>query len=582
MKKILLTTLNAKYVHTSLGLWYIFQFCKADYPELVFKEYNINQDLSWVCGEIFLEKAEVVAFSTNIWNIEQTLIICRRLKLILPEITVVLGGPEVGSNPTEILNNTPSVDFIIVGEGELTFKEWLHQYQKNEPNWGIINGLVYRSDGKIIQNESRSDIRDLSILPTPYPEDLSEFRHKLVYYETTRGCPYQCQYCLSANERGIRYFPIERVKRDLLQFIENEIAQVKFVDRSFNANLKWAKDLWQFILDHPGKTNFHFEIVGDLLDEESIVILEKAPPGIIQFEIGVQTTNRESLRLIKRKMNFNCLSHQVRQLIDRTHVFVHLDLIAGLPGEDYLSFVKTFNDNMAIRPHRLQLGFLKLLKGSGIRARVDEYGYQYTAETPYEIIANPWITYPEILKLKVIEDILERYYNSGRFQLSFKYLISQFDSAFDLFEQFGEWWKQQGYDRISHKGRDLYRYLLHFYEESGFNGDILKEILKYDFLYQERVIELPEWAGDNQSGLREFGYNFWKNSENVLQYMGDCQGLAIRDIQRKVLFASFQINPEKMVNDLSGPEAVEPVIILFKYDQTGTKTYTIDPKEVAI
>ena len=306
--KILLTTLNAKYVHTALGLWYIYQYCHPEYPELMFKEYNINQELSWVCGELYLEKPKAIAFSCNIWNIEATLTICRWLKQVEPEITVVLGGPEVWSEPVAIMEQNPAVDFIIVGEGELTFKEWLDHFHRTNPDWKRVKGLVFRTTDGIVQNELRPDISDLSILPRPYPEELSDFRQKLLYYETTRGCPYQCQYCLSANEKGVRYFPLEQVKNDLLHFINSKIAQVKFVDRSFNCNPKWAKEIWRFLLEHPGETNFHFEVVADLLDEESIAILQQAPPGAFQFEIGVQSTNPETIRLIQRKMDFSKLA----------------------------------------------------------------------------------------------------------------------------------------------------------------------------------------------------------------------------------------------------------------------------------
>lgn len=573
--KILLTTLNAKYVHTALGLWYIYQYCHPEYPELMFKEYNINQELSWVCGELYLEKPKAIAFSCNIWNIEATLTICRWLKQVEPEITVVLGGPEVWSEPVAIMEQNPAVDFIIVGEGELTFKEWLDHFHRTNPDWKRVKGLVFRTTDGIVQNELRPDISDLSILPRPYPEELSDFRQKLLYYETTRGCPYQCQYCLSANEKGVRYFPLEQVKNDLLHFINSKIAQVKFVDRSFNCNPKWAKEIWRFLLEHPGETNFHFEVVADLLDEESIAILQQAPPGAFQFEIGVQSTNPETIRLIQRKMDFSKLAANVTKLVQTTNVFIHLDLIAGLPAEDYASFKRSFNETIRLRPHRLQLGFLKLLKGSGLRNKIDEYRYEFTHESPYEILSSQWLTYQEILKLKTVEDLLEKYYNSGRFKLSLEYLFSRFKSEFELLEQFADWWKAQQYDQFSHKSKDLYGYLLQFYESLGKDSLVFRNLLKYDLLTQERMVELPEWTGGIASELKNFGYEFWKDPTNIEKYIPELSGLSIRDIQRRVLFADFAFDPIQVkLQPWLEPEQ-DRTVILFVYGKN-IRNYRIE------
>lgn len=575
--KILLTTLNAKYVHTSLGLWYIYQYCRGDYPELSFREFNINQDWSWVSGEIFLEKADVVGFSCNIWNIEATLLLGRRLKTLAPQTLFVLGGPEVSANPVEVLEENPWVDFIVVEEGELTFKEWLAHLYLSNPEWGNVKGLVYRSANGIVQNEARTPVSDLGILPFPYPEDLTEFRLKLVYYESSRGCPNQCQYCLSANEHGVRFFPMDRVKRDLLKMVEAGITQVKLVDRSFNCNPAWAKEIWRFLIDHPGRTNFHFEIVGDLLDEESIDILKGAPAGLFQFEIGVQSTNPGTLELIRRKMDFSRLSRQVVKLVTGTNVYVHLDLIAGLPGEDYQSFAKTFNDNLLLNPQRLQLGFLKLLKGSGLRDQASEYGYLFTEEAPYEVMANRWISYEEILRLKTIEDLLERYYNSRRFKAAFLYLIPRFESPFTLFEALAAWWKERGFDQISHKTKDLYAYLLEFYRTLGRDEVILRNLLKYDLLNCERVVELPEWAGCSNPALRTGGYQFWRKAGRRERFVPEFEGLAIRDLQRKVIFEEFSFDPDAVLNNPLADPPRETTIVLFVYHGMEIRRFKVDP-----
>ncbi|HYH05016.1 MAG TPA: B12-binding domain-containing radical SAM protein [Bacillota bacterium] len=581
--KILLTTLNAKYVHTSLGLWYIYQYCRSDYPELLFKEYNINQELAWVLGEIYLTRAEVVAFSCNIWNIEETLTLCQRLKEVTPETTIVLGGPEVWAEPVQIMESYPAVDFIVIGEGELTFKEWLCQYRKAQPDWGTIAGLVYRNDSTVVVNMPRPQIENLGIIPFPYPANLTEFRNKLVYYETSRGCPYQCQYCLSANEQGVRFFPQERVKQELLQFVAAGVAQVKLVDRSFNCNPRWAKELWRFLITHAGSTNFHFEIVGDLLDEEALALLRQAPAGLFQFEIGIQSTNRETLTAIQRKMDFERLRQNVTQLVQTTAVFVHVDLIAGLPWEDYQSFARTFNETLAMRPHRLQLGFLKLLQGSGLRKQAAEYGYRFTREAPYEILSNLWLSYPELVQLKRIEDLLDRYYNSGRFGQSLEYCLSRAESAFAWFERFSDWWKKQGLDEFAHKTKDLYGYLLRFAETVGgwgaFELETLRNRLKFDLLNTERMVELPDWAGPNQPDLKNFGFRFWKDVDNRQRYFPESPDLEARDIQRRTLFASFTVEPLAEGND--GPESKLPVaerVYLFIYGQAGVKYYKIAPE----
>jgi radical SAM superfamily enzyme YgiQ (UPF0313 family) len=576
--KILLTTLNAKYVHTSLGLWHIYSFCRADFPELVFKEYNINQELAWVQGEIYLERAAAVAFSCNIWNIEPTLILCERLKRVAPATRIILGGPEVWEEPANIMVRNPAVDFIIVGEGELTFAEWLVQFHRTTPKWEKIAGLVYRREAGIVHNPPRPEIRDLSILPFPYPDNLVAFRRKLVYYETSRGCPYQCQYCLSANERGVRFFPMDTVKRDLLRFIDAGVSQVKFVDRSFNCEPRRAKEIWRFLLEHPGETNFHFEIVGDLLDDESLQILSQAPAGLFQFEIGVQSTNPDTLRLIKRKVDFECLGVRVGKLIRDTRVFVHLDLIAGLPAEDYASFARTVNENLALRPQRLQLGFLKLLCGSGLRAQAAEYGYEYQREPPYEVLSNHWISYPELLRLKTIEDLLERYYNSGRFSRSCQFLFARFKTPFAALEAVGDWWKQQGYDQFSHQTKDLYAHLIRFYRECHGESPetgLLRNLLKFDLLMQERVVELPDWAGEHDPEIRKMGFLFWQDPENRRQYLGEFAGMAIRDIQRRVIFARFEFDPLAVV-----PPVMEETIYLFVYDRKRVKSFKINELRV--
>jgi radical SAM superfamily enzyme YgiQ (UPF0313 family) len=580
--KILLTTLNAKYVHTSLALWYLYQYCREEYPGLVLKEFNINQELAWVCGEIFRERPAVVAFSCNIWNLDAVLKICRRLRQVAPEIRFILGGPEVSADSKQIMSANPAVDWIVVGEGEITFKEYLEQLGQVKPNWHRVAGLVYRDGEMIVVNPRRPQITNLGSIPFPYPEDLTPFRKKLVYYETSRGCPFQCQYCLSANEQGVRFFPPETVKRDFLRFIAAQVIQVKLVDRTFNCNREWAKTLWRFLLEHPGVTNFHFEIVGDLLDEESLAILSQAPAGLFQFEIGVQSTNPETLRLVKRRTDWTRLQERVRQLIRTTRVFVHLDLIAGLPGEDYRSFARTFNETMALEPHRLQLGFLKMLRGSGLRAQAEVFGYQFMQEAPYEVLANPWLSYAELLQLKDIEHVLERFYNSGRFRGALRYLQSRFETPFALFSALGAWWKKQGYDQMAHKPKELYRYLLRFYEEQQAEASsvaVFRNLLKFDLLSQERLVDLPEWAGVTDPALKRFSYLFWQDPQQQRRYFEGQPKLAARELQRRSLIASFALDPPAVATAPQTEPVWRETTYLFIYQSTGVKSYQIERRE---
>jgi hypothetical protein len=374
----------------------------------------------------------------------------------------------------------------------------------------------------------------------------------------------------------VRYFPWERVKEELIRFVEAEIAQVKLVDRSFNCDPEHAKRIWRLLIEYPGKTNFHFEIVGDRLDDESIEILASAPPGLFQFEIGVQTTNPRALELIQRRMDFARLKDQVIKLLKNKNVFVHLDLIAGLPGEDYSSFSGTFNDNMAIRPDRLQLGFLKLLKGSGLRERAAEYGYIFTAETPYEVMENHWISYPELLKLKVIEDLLERYYNSGRFTLSFRYLFIEYPDPFRWFEQFSDWWKEHGFDQCSHKDKDLYVYLVKFHQTmKDKETRVLRNLLKYDLLIRERVVELPEWAEIDDLELTDLGRRFWREPGNIERFTPELTGLTVREIQRRVLMAEFDFDPLEWAKNPAASLIFTPTILLFSYGRKKARAVKI-------
>lgn len=577
--KALLTTLNAKYIHTSLGLWYLYQYARRDFPQLLLREYNINQNPEWICAQIYAEHADVVAFSCNIWNIRLTLDLAQRVKQLAPQTAIVFGGPEATNDAVKLIQEQWFVDYIVCGEGEVTFKELLTALADSTADFGRIPGLAWRSDGQAILNEPRSEIADLSEIPYPYPEDIDFLSNRLVYYETARGCPYNCQYCLSSNEGNLRFFPLERVKQDLQRFGELGVNQVKLVDRSFNCNREWAKEIWRFLLQYPSTTNYHFEIVGDLLDDESLEILREAPKGFFQFEIGVQSTNPATLDAIQRRMNQTKLFEQVGKLIKFNNIHIHLDLIAGLPYEDYQSFGKSFDDVLALRPHQLQLGFLKLLKSSGLRARAAEYGYKYIQEAPYEILSSEWLSYEDLCRLKVIEDLLENYYNSGRFRTSLEYLFAHFGSPFVFFEKFAGWWKKQGLDELAHKTRDLYVFLYDFAMASEAIETIIRNLLKYDLLSQERLAEIPAWCGNDDLELQRRGYDFWRNPDNIERYVPESAAAEIREIQRKVRFAEFDFNPECFLQQsIESTQSIvmKKTIFLFVYRRNEVRNYLLE------
>ena len=424
--KIILAALNAKYIHINLAIRSIAGYCKKFNPEIC--EYTINDNVDNIIASLHTKKADIIAFSCYIWNIEKVLYIAQSLKKVNPKLKIVLGGHEVSHDSKEILRDNPWIDCIIRGEGE-------------KPCYALFSGipleevpsLTYRC-GDEIKETPLAPCSDLNDYPFAYDESIRDFKGKIVYYESSRGCPFNCSYCLSGDNRRVNYLDIDRVKKELLFFIQNEVPLVKFVDRTFNADKKRANEIWKFIIENSKKTCFHFELAGSLIDDESIEILSKAPKGIIQFEIGVQSTNEKTISAIGRSIEFQQVKKNVEKILSLENIHVHLDLIAGLPYEDYESFKKSFDDVVKIRPHVLQLGFLKLLKGSRLRGQEIEFGYKYKEKAPYEIMENDFITFDEIIKLKHIEEVFEKYYNSGDYNRSMDYLFSHNDSPFQVFE----------------------------------------------------------------------------------------------------------------------------------------------------
>lgn len=482
--KILLASLNAKYIHTNLALRYLYEYADIYKQYIDIKEYTINHDVDYIYSEMMRGEYDVICFSCYIWNISKVMSLAANIKKVRTETVIVLGGPEVSYDSKAFLEKHSFVDYLIRGEGEKTFTELLDFLVHGKGNIDDIKGLSFISGNKIIETVSREPISDMDELPFPYKSFLP-LKDKIIYYETSRGCPFYCTYCLSSIERSVRYFSLERVKKDLDLFIEEGVPQVKLVDRTFNLMPDRCLEIMRYIQEKDkGITNFHFEMNGDLLDDEMLTFLRSVRKGMFQFEIGVQSTCEESLDAVKRKMNFEKLKENVQSLESYGNIHIHLDLIAGLPYESYETFKKSFNDVYALKPHNLQLGFLKLLKGSPLRNDCLKHEYIFREEEPYEVLSNKYLSADELIKLKMIEDILEKYYNRPGFRGSLHYISENYNGRyFAFFEGFTSYWYKNEYQHISHSKEALYEILLSYYREKERNNtEIFEEILLYDKL----------------------------------------------------------------------------------------------------
>ncbi|WP_027338840.1 B12-binding domain-containing radical SAM protein [Halonatronum saccharophilum] len=566
--KTLLTTLNAKFIHSSLALRYLKAYCGDEF-DIRIREYTINQHTDELLGEIYREGCDLVGFSCYIWNIGQTLELIRLLKKVQPNIKVLLGGPEVSYDGYKLMEEYEEIDYIIFGEGELSFKELLGNLRVKK-DLSKVDGLIYRKGSKVVENKAREVICDLDIIPSPY-ESLEGLDNKIIYFESNRGCPFNCQYCLSSTLSSVRFFSLDRVKSDLLKLIESGVKQVKFVDRTFNANSNYAMEVFRFLLDQWSEgldINFHFEITADLMSKEMIELLSKAPKGYFQFEIGVQSTNKETLKLIDRRMDLKRLSKVVRDLNSYNNIHLHLDLIAALPKEDYNTFKESFNFVYDLKPGKLQLGFLKLLKGSGLRRRANEYGYIWAAKPPYEVLESNSLSYGEMLKLKMVEEVLETFSNSHHFDYSIEYIKDNFYATpFDLFEDLAKFWEEKGYYRYPHKLESLYKYLQEFYREYCVKEeDIFNEILKFDYLLRRRKVDIPDFFNKYEvDDYKDKFNNFTRDKEMIDKYLPDLSGFSARQIRRKIQIESFKYD---ILNVIDGSkEGIKEglIAILFNY-----------------
>ena len=502
--KILLVACNAKYIHSNLAV-YDLQAYASDYADhIVLKEYTINQQKDDIMRDIYLEHPDVVCVSCYIWNLSFVKELMADLIKILPGVDFWAGGPEVSYDAEKFLTENSEFKGVMVGEGEETFKELAGYYvEKNPQNLKDMTGICYRDKDQIIHNGWRQ-IMDLSSIPFIY-KDLSEFKNRIIYYESSRGCPFSCSYCLSSIDKKLRFRDTETVKKELQFFIDNKVPQVKFVDRTFNCKHDHAMAIWKYINEHDnGVTNFHFEISADLLREEELQEMSTMRPGLIQLEIGVQSTNPDTIKAIHRTMDFE----KLKGIVDRIHSFgnihQHLDLIAGLPYEDYDSFRHSFNDVYALKPQQLQLGFLKVLKGSHMMEMCREYGIVYKTQEPYEVLSTKWLDYDHVLKLKTVENMVEVYYNSGQFQNTLEYLEKFFPDAFSIYERLGSFYMEKGYGDVSHTRMRRYEILLEFLEDvPEISMDQVKDQMVYDLYLRENLKSRPGFARDQKPFERQ-------------------------------------------------------------------------------
>lgn len=521
--KVLLLALNAKYIHTSLALRSIKAYASGYEDNIHIIETTINNNENEIIKAIYKEKPSILGISCYIWNMNDVKILIPTLKKLLPEMTIILGGPEVSYDAETILRDCDA-DIIMEGEGEQTWLEYLDYRIQGKGNLEMIDGLVYKdASGDIHRNAPRKPM-SLEHLPFVY-DNLEGLEHKIIYYEASRGCPFNCQYCLSSIEQGVRFVPVERVKEHMQYFLDQKVKQVKFVDRTFNTRKQYAMSIWEYLIEHDnGFTNFHFEIAAELIVEEMYPLLEKARPGLIQFEIGVQSTNLEVLKIIKRPMPFEDIKKVVERIKAMHNIHQHLDLIAGLPKEDYASFENSFNEVMSVRPEQFQLGFLKLLKGSGLRRQAEKFGLVYKEEPPYEILYTQSISYDEILRLHSIDDLVDRYYNSGRFTHILEYLFEKIGSPFKCFEHFSIFWEKRGYDMMDHNKMAYLMHLQTFCEEEALinpdiNPEYTKELIRFDYLSHEPFNDVPKNIETlNRQDLKDCYNELIKNDEWIKEH----------------------------------------------------------------
>ena len=539
--KFLLVAVNAKYIHSNPAIYSLRACVGEGLKESVEPvEYTINQAMEEILADIYRRKPDVVGFSCYIWNWRLVQELLEELPKLLPDIDLWLGGPEVSHAPEKVLEEHPFVTGIMLGEGEATFKELLEYYAGMDslPEVALDRkqaaGTVPEAASGRSAHKSLGEIGglclpggltagrepvDMSGIPFPY-QDLDAFENKIIYYESSRGCPFRCSYCLSSIEKHVRLRDISVVERELQYFLDHRVAQVKFVDRTFNCDHSHATRVWRYLLEHDNEvTNFHFEIAADLLGEEELALLERMRPGLIQLEIGVQTANPQTLAAVRRRQDMEVLEKAVAALRQGGNIHLHLDLIAGLPYEDYESFGKSFDKVYRMKPHQLQLGFLKVLKGSEMWERAEEYGIRFMGRPPYEVLCTRWLSYEDLRRLKAIEEMVEVYYNSGQFSHTMAFLEGAFSGPFAMYEALADYFEKSGFT-LQHPARARrFQLLLDFArEQDGHREAVYRELLLYDMYLRENLKSRPDFAPD-LSPYRETIQEFYKKEQGTRRFL---------------------------------------------------------------
>lgn len=564
-KHILLAAINAKYIHSNLAVYSLKAYAKKYQNQIGLAEYTINQNPDDILKGIYRDHPEVLCISCYIWNISYVKNLIREVYKVLPDTAIWLGGPEVSYDARKVLEEHPEVTGVMKGEGEVTFLELAGFYLEGISELAKIEGITYR-DGDRIQENPWRGITDLSTIPFVY-KDLKKFENRIIYYESSRGCPFSCSYCLSSIDKKLRFRDLELVKEELQFFLDHNVPQVKFVDRTFNCKHDHAMAIWKYLIAHDnGITNFHFEVAADLLNEEEIALIRTMRPGMIQLEIGVQSTNPDTIREIHRKMDFAQVSEVVTRVQEGHNVHQHLDLIAGLPYEDYDSFGKSFCDVYQLRPQQLQLGFLKVLKGSFMYQAAPEYGCVCQSREPYEVLYTRWLPYDDVLRLKLVEEMVEVYYNSNQFGKTLRAIEKLFDNPFALYEALGAFYDKKGYMDISHTRIRRYEILQEFLQEyvDEEQMDYYRQLMICDLYARENMKTRPAWAKDLKAYKRDIR-EFYLKEEETHEYLPEYEGYDEKQLARMTHLERMDYDPDTGVR--------EPCWILFDYRSRDVLTY---------
>ena len=576
--RFLLVAINAKYIHSNLAVYSLAAYASAAGIEAEFAEYTINHQIDVVLRDIYEKQPDVIGFSCYIWNMDFVMELAEELHKIMPQVPIWMGGPEVSWNPEERLAAMPFVTGIMIGEGEETFQELASYYQngrdfnklascyqKSEDSNKLqqINGLCFRDDqGQIFKTASRP-LLSMDEIPFPYG-NLSEYKNRIIYYESSRGCPFSCSYCLSSVEKKLRFRSLPLVFEELAVFLREKTAQVKFVDRTFHCRHEHAYAIWKYILEHDnGVTNFHFEIAADLLREEDFELFRKMRPGLIQLEIGVQTTNSKTIEAIGRKMNLQKVAQCTEKVRNGGNIHQHLDLIAGLPWEDLESFAKSFNDVYAMKPNQLQLGFLKVLHGTRMEKEVEEHGLVYRSHPAYEVLYTRWLSFSDILQLKNVEETVEEYYNSGQFSVTLSYVVPFFEPPFDFYSRFGAFLQKQGYRSVSQNRVGRYMALRHFLQEilkeaekvkdpvkapagQQLSMQLVDELLSYDFCLREKLNRIPDFIPDQEPYKKQVSDFFAREIHEGNWFGEEARNSSYRQLRGRFQPLVFQRNIQEI------------------------------------